>query len=284
MNKLSHHQITNHASSPLPDTIATTTLMGLLALKRPANTKGAMLAKTLICDAIKKITGVSPYIDEADNIIFDDRYDDNHSTLFSSHYDTVHVADDHNVVNQFSFSDDGNKIRAVDDVLGADDAAGIYVMLSMIEHQIAGLYIFHAAEEIGRIGSYFIAHKTPQLLDGIRHAVAFDRKGQSDVVYLQRNLPCASETCAKFIADQLNTHALNMGGSLNLNPSPNGSVTDTMMYRQLVPECLNISVGYWHEHTEKETLNLTFLNQLTQACCQLNWYDLPVFRTLAKEV
>src|ERR1019366_3265993 len=69
--------------------------------------------------------------------------------LFTSHLDTAtsastsikHVFEE-NIIKTDGFS-----------ILGADDKAGVTVMLYMIENQIPGLYYFFLGEEVGCIGS-----------------------------------------------------------------------------------------------------------------------------------
>ena len=44
-------------------------------------------------------------------------------------------------------------------ILGADDKAGVTIMLYMIENKIPGLYYFFVGEEVGCIGSKKVAEK-----------------------------------------------------------------------------------------------------------------------------
>jgi hypothetical protein len=59
---------------------------------------------------------------------------------------------------------------------------------------------------------------------------------------------------------------------------PTGVFTDSANFMELIPECTNISVGYFNEHTYKEALNIDFLEKLADACLKVNWTSLPVAR------
>ena len=54
--------------------------------------------------------------------------------------------------------------------------------------------------------------------------------------------------------------------------------TDTANFVDYIPECTNISVGYFEEHSSKEYQNITFLTQLCRACVNVNWEGLTTFR------
>jgi hypothetical protein len=192
--------------------------------------------------------------------------------LFSSHTDTVHRKHGRQKVYFDSFL--GHYfVMQQNDCLGADDAAGVYVMTKMIEAKIPGLYIFHTAEEIGGLGSSYIAKHDPTLLDGIDHAIAFDRKGTKSIITHQGER-CCSNDFAEDLADRLGMdHILDSTGIF----------TDTANYTDLVPECTNISVGYEAEHTSNETLDRDYLLALTDAACSANWKDLVKVRKAGEE-
>lgn len=190
------------------------------------------------------------------------------STLFSCHTDTVHRDGGRQKILydaelNIIYKDDG-------DPLGADDGAGIWLLLQMIDAQIPGLYIFHRAEEAGGQGSSYIASKTPELLTGIERAIAFDRRGTKDIITHQGGDRCCSEAFATALAKEL---------YMKHKPSPNGIFTDTANYVELIPECTNISIGYDGEHTPQELLDVDYLFELVQAVQEVNWEHLPTTRT-----
>jgi len=120
----------------------------------------------------------------------------------------------------------------------------------------SGLYLFHRGEERGGLGSRYIASTTPELLHGIRAAIAFDRRGTHSVITHQRGQRSASDAFAYSLAD-----ALGLGHA----PDPTGTFTDTANYVDLIGECSNLSVGYENEHTDHETLDLGYLLHLRDA-------------------
>ncbi len=214
------------------------------------------------------------YLDHIDGMIIDgfgNRLitvgDDQPSTLFSSHTDTVHLDDGRQkiIVDQFS----GLVYKDDDQPLGADCATGIYIMLKMIAAKIPGLYIFHAGEEVGGLGSEWIVENNPALLESIDRAIAFDRKLDHSVITKQFGGRCCSNVFAQSLADKL-------GGKFKIDPT--GVFTDTANYTDLVSECTNLSVGYDCEHTAAEFQDLSFLDQFIPALIALDWDRLPVDR------
>jgi hypothetical protein len=173
------------------------------------------------------------------------------SILWSSHTDSVHHRDG---MQELDF--DGTYIKlpegSASNCLGSDDAAGIWIMTEMIKAKVPGLYVFHYAEEIGCVGSRAIAEKKPSFLKGIKSAVAFDRKGVASVITHQGSR-CCSDSFGSSIADQL---------PKRFELDPTGVLTDTKQYMKIVPECTNISVGYYDEHRPTERLDVRHLIEL----------------------
>lgn len=187
--------------------------------------------------------------------------------MWSSHTDTVHRTEGTQLVvmsnNLISLAKGGGS-----NCLGADDTAGVWLMREMILDSVPGLYVFHRAEEIGGYGSAFIARHTPELLTGINHAIALDRRGTGDVITYQGSR-CCSDEFAKALAKAL-------GG--DYFPDDGGIFTDTANYTGLVPECTNLSVGYEGAHTSKEVLSWTHLEWLLGRLKSLDTAALPVVR------
>lgn len=213
-------------------------LMSMLATRRPAWTKSE--AKW-IKRWIDTIPGV--YADTFGNRVL--AIGDAPTVLWSAHTDTVH----RDGGLQSIILQDGIASLAPSETqsncLGADDTAGCWMLRQMALAGIPGLYIWHRAEEIGGLGSTHIAEKTPDLLAGIKHAIAFDRRGCSSVITHQGYGRCCSDTFAQAITSQMPGYRLDDGGLF----------TDTANYVDLVGECTNLSVGYLSEHTKKESLD-----------------------------
>jgi hypothetical protein len=158
--------------------------------------------------------------------------------------------------------------------LGADDGAGIYIMLNMIEAGIEGLYIFHRGEEVGCLGSRWIVKNTPELLDGIDAAIAFDRAGTDDVITDQINGQTASVTFAQSLADLLN----GADAGFRYRPDDTGVYTDTNEYAEHIRECTNLSVGYYGQHGPRERLDVGHCERLLDAVLAVDWSKLVIER------
>lgn len=185
---------------------------------------------------------------------------------FSSHTDTVHSS--HSSQGQDVYVKGKYAMTDGHSVLGADDGTGVWLMLNMLYAKVPGLYVFHRMEERGGRGSDYIA-KTKLVGSSIKKAVAFDRKGYSDIITHQSGRRTCSDEFAKALAKQL-------GGSFK--PCSGGSFTDTKNYSDYVPECTNVSIGYFNAHTQDEIQDLQFAEKLVRKLVRVNWKSLPVAR------
>lgn len=193
-------------------------------------------------------------------------------TLFSCHVDTVHRTEGRqrvkfNKQTMSYYKDDG-------ECLGADDTAGCWLMLEMIDRGIAGTYVFHRGEERGGIGSTHLSKVHADWLTGFKRAIAFDRRGGDSVITHQGWGRCCSDKFGVALADALNTS----NELLMYSPDDTGIFTDTANYVDLIPECTNLSCGYDHEHTGKETLNVVQLFELRNALFCIDFESLPTAR------
>ena len=196
---------------------------------------------------------------------------DSPSTMFTSHLDTAtnqlrvvnHVLEDGFVKT------DGNSI------LGADDKAGVVILLSMIEAKIEGLYYFFIGEEVGCIGSKLLSDKhRKNPIPYIKKVVSFDRRGYDSIITHQMGQRCCSDFFAQKICDGLNS----LIETFSYKIDPSGIYTDSAQFIDIYPECTNISVGYFSEHTKSEIQNIEHLENLCQASIGLNWQNLPTER------
>ncbi len=123
------------------------------------------------------------------------------STMFTCHLDTacssqqkVNHVQTHNMIKT-----DGKNI------LGADDKAGMVVILTMIQNKVPGLYYFFLGEEVGCIGSRKVATKQKtEKIEGINKVISFDRRGTDSVITFQSGQRCCSETFGEALSKQLN--------------------------------------------------------------------------------
>lgn len=199
------------------------------------------------------------------------------STMFTCHLDTYTRGAQQEVVHRFNknmICTDGRTI------LGADDKAGMVVLLYMISKKVPGLYYFFLAEEAGCVGSKKVATSWtsgdilfPEL-NKIEKIISFDRKGTTSIITEQLYSECCSLDFATELAERLN----NIGNGLSMKLDNNGYSTDSAQFMGIVPECTNISVGYYDEHTISERQDISHLYRLCHAVVEINWETLPVVR------
>ncbi len=201
----------------------------------------------------------------------------NQSNLaFCAHVDTV--SRDSNTEIQEIVIDDGivslpntlNKYTSL--VLGADNGAGVYLLLMLYKSGLNANFFFFRNEEHGRIGSReFLSNQLTEI-SHLTQMIAFDRKDQYEIIIEQRSEICASREYALALASELN---------MNHEPSPHGSFTDSYTFKDYINECLNIAVGYSHAHSSSESLDVNYLETLLDNLKKVNWENLPVIRQLS---
>ena len=189
--------------------------------------------------------------------------------LWSCHTDTVHKASGTQAIEY----GDGFITTSKGSCLGADDGAGVWLMSRMIQAKIPGTYVFHREEEIGGHGSAYVADQLACMLDGVKFAIAFDRRGTKDIITHQARGRTASDAFAASLAD-----ALGMGHV----GCDMGSFTDTANYADIVPECTNLSVGYGREHTGDEYLDVVYLTTLLAKILSADFTGLECARDPAR--
>lgn len=209
------------------------------------------------------------------------------ATLFSCHMDSVHdsrveelqalafdpqyqhITLDTVAVNTTPKGKDPTWVtRRVGSCLGADDGAGVWLMLKMMEAGVKGGYMFHRGEERGCVSSAAMARKQEKWLSQWKAAIAFDRPKDFEVITHQGSVECASDEYGKALAEALSA---NPDDELKFNTSSNGGTTDTRQYRGIIPECINVGVGYFHHHTADEYVDYAHLKALMEQCCKLDW-------------
>lgn len=221
--------------------------------------------------------------DEFGNYFIIVKKDDNtfSDTMFTCHLDTV--------LTKLTYVDKSLKVKQIeyDDFiktdgssnLGADDKAGLVVLLYMISENVPGLYYFFIGEEIGRLGSDDLSKKFNKyvnngILPKINRCISFDRRGYNMITTAQQRRKCCSDFFAKEIARRYNEYGF------WYDTDDNGGRTDSYQFIDLIPECTNISVGYFNEHTVSEVQDIEFLKLLCLTSSKINWDDLPTKRKI----
>lgn len=162
--------------------------------------------------------------------------------------------------------------------LGADDGAGLWLMLEMIDAKKEGLYVFHREEEIGGNGSASFRTTHAELLGKMDYAIAFDRRKTGSIITHQRGGRCCSDTFGTALANLLNGAVEGLEYKLDTG----GSFTDTANYTKIIAECTNVSVGYDKEHGPLESLDVAHLLRLRAALLKIDVSTLPVERDPSK--
>lgn len=125
--------------------------------------------------------------------------------------------------------------------LGADDRAGIFAIIKILQEGLRPSIILTTGEEEGGVGAYALTTAHPDCpIPGLKYMIELDRRGSNDCVFYD----CY---CPEFV-----DYIENFGFCERW-----GSFTDISF---LMPEWeivgVNLSVGYENEHTHTEILNI----------------------------
>lgn len=256
-------------------------LIALLSIKRPSGGEGEMAVAKAI---LTKYPDSDFYTDaKGDPLAITVKVGDSR-TLLSCHLDTVHGRARATTIRPMrddTYSDPTNKVRhdpatnmlhADGDVLGADDGAGIWLLMEMIDANVAATFIFHFSEEVGGVGSSGMATHYGDFLQQFDRVVAFDRKGVHSIITHQSYTRGCSDEFADALADALSCDTYFFA------KDDTGVFTDSANYTDHIGEATNVSVGYYSEHTRDERLDLHYLFNLRDQCIALDWDSLPTKR------
>ncbi len=192
--------------------------------------------------------------------------DESPNVLFTSHLDTFSKGEPETIKHKIS--NDFIKTNGKT-ILGADDKAGVTILLSMINAEIPGLYYFFSAEEIGRVGSRFALESDEFKKNSkkLKKVISFDRNGYDSIITHQRG----SRTCSDEFATNLSNSLKEYGFKMNLDVT--GGYTDSFTFVDYknIENCTNISVGYFNHHTFSEKQDIGFLDALCKASCKIDW-------------
>ena len=189
-------------------------------------------------------------------------------TIFASHLDTV--SPKHTPVTHVF---DGDIIRTDGTTtLGADDKAGVSILVWMMKHNIPGLYYFFIGEEVGCVGSSAAAKYGEDFEGNYDRIISFDRRDTGSIITHQSWSRCCSEEFATGLCYELNK------SGLSYKNDDGGVYTDSAEFVDIVPECTNVSVGYYKEHSTNEHQDIKHLIALADACLVVDWENLPTKR------
>jgi len=268
------------------ENVADPLLVQILSTKRKHNSKGDRDFRLWLFGYLNTVLKASPRIAVEGNIVVE--VDPKSTVLFSCHVDTVHNAGEcDGSLQQLAFDPTFGHLFLADKeksgCLGADDGCGIYIMLRMIEKGVKGKYIFHTGEEVGGIGSRAFVAANKKFCEDVEMVVAFDRAVYSgenpEVIITQGGNSCASTDFGKALCEELNKTDFDLPYVI----SHKGSFTDSKVYRDLVPECVNIACFYERQHTPNEYVDVVGLEKLVKAACSVAWDKLPIMRNPLKK-
>jgi len=195
-------------------------------------------------------------------------------SLFVSHLDTV--GKQKLKINKITYIKDGHYFVKTDGntILGADDKTGVVIMLNMIDNDVPGLYYFLIGEEIGTVGSGLLYKEKSTMLSDYNRAIAFDRKSYGSIINRQMGNFCCSDEFVDALSDEFSKNGM------EYKADSYGVWTDSALFMGIIPECTNLSVGYFNEHTKREEQDINYMVQLSKVATQINWESLPVVREL----
>lgn len=199
------------------------------------------------------------------------------TTMFTCHLDTADRQKSKVSLYSTKKGPDDFIVTGGATILGADDKAGVTVLLHMMHHNIPGVYYFFIGEERGGIGSHNLAnaYSNYEHLKGLKRCVSFDRRNYYSVITEQLNRRCCSDEFGEALCKELNKTE-----GMKMKIDDTGIYTDSASFVDEIPECTNISVGYFNEHTVSESQNITFLEILCKAVLNVNWESIPITRKI----
>lgn len=164
------------------------------------------------------------------------------TVLLSAHMDTVTgVLADRKLVQNDDFitSDKG--------ALGADDRAGIAIILQVLRSveptsfQGTLKIAFSREEEIGCVGA---KHIDPKFYSDVDLAIVVDRKGSRDIV-----TGCYSAFCSDAVGSFFEEASAMQGMNWK---AVEGGISDATVFSRKGINSVNLSAGYYNEHTNRE--------------------------------
>jgi hypothetical protein len=199
------------------------------------------------------------------------RVGNNSTTLFTCHLDNY--CEKKEKVNHII---EGNLIKTDGTtILGADNKAGVCVLLYLIEKNVPGLYyLFLGEEPIGQGGLWGSSQifNDLSILMGIERAVAFDRKAYGSVITRQMAQYCCSNEFADALCSDFSSKGLSM------KKDETGYYTDTGNLIEVIPECTNISIGVFNEHHNTECVDIAYVEMVAKVASTIDWESLPTSR------
>ena len=146
--------------------------------------------------------------------------------------------------------------------LGADDRAGVFAILKIVQSGLRPTIIFTTDEEIGGVGAEKLVKDFPTSPSELKYIIQLDRRGTNDCVFYE----CVNEEFTKYVES--------FGFIENF-----GSFSDIS---ELCPAWgiagVNLSIGYEDEHSISETFHVKpWLSTVTKVELMLQEEEIPSF-------
>ena len=162
--------------------------------------------------------------------------------MISAHLDTVQDETDA-FGAKFAKIYDDKFIRSYG-VLGGDDKCGVYICMELLREFRELNFCFCVQEEIGMIGSKFVAENEKEKLKKIAYGLIFDRRGSGDIICYQNDYG------TKDFEEELK----DVGKYYKYSPAK-GFASDCNTFKEFF-SCANLSCGYYNPHTKNEYVKI----------------------------
>lgn len=165
--------------------------------------------------------------------------------LDDSHYGDIEENDDYKVIldllNDKIYGEGKNR------VLGGDDKNGLFIalMVSELLPDMPMKILFTVQEETGCIGVKHFIKNNLDFFSDVKYSITIDRKGGSDLLWSQ----CGTRSCSNEFASKVGRQGADAGIDVCVT---DGYISDVIHIRDLVPNSINISAGYYNPHTSSE--------------------------------
>lgn len=200
---------------------------------------------------------LTPYVDHlavdrGGNILAEKKYKSGNgpTILLNAHLDTVFEFESGREIIK-----NGSQWSSRKGILGADDRAGVAILLHLAEHlsyesTFNGRvkFIFTVEEECGLVGARKV---DPYFLWGTDAAIVVDRRGNGDIVTSCGGyIPFCEELYGEFFE-----HVAAEEGLDGWKAKKGGS-SDTRIWAEQGIQSVNLSAGYRNEHTDQELVEV----------------------------
>jgi tripeptide aminopeptidase len=255
------------------------TLLELLRI--PGETGNEEAVREYVLSELEKINSLGNYldfrVDNAGNILGStialrtrrripgrSTEDSGKKMLLAAHLDVKY---------EFSSSDQlierNNIVSREKGILGADDRAGVAIILNLLKEvgnyrEVPPLkFIFTVGEEDRQYGAESI---DPDFFEDVSFGISLDRKNSKDIVYKSNSKEYSNLEFAERVARV----SSRIFSEENIFVPCQGGISDLRVWSEKdTRPCVNLSVGYFDEHTDEERLDLTCWDRTHQLVAEL---------------